>query len=129
VNVLKPHKRITVDTLLARGVSQHEIERRTGVDRKTIRRCARRMPGPNSPGVATGSALGAEQIPPLRPPADDGLLEPVAAAISVSACAAHRAWIERQVGLGRNAVSIFQDLVEVMASSISTTPSSDSSRR
>jgi hypothetical protein len=31
---------------------------------------------------------------------------------SVSACEVHRAWIEAQVVLGRNAVSIYQDLVE-----------------
>ena len=29
-----------------------------------------------------------------------------------SGCEPHRAWIEAQVGLGRNAVSIYQDLVE-----------------
>lgn len=38
VNVLKEHLRVTVETLPARGVSQREIERRTGVDRKTIQR-------------------------------------------------------------------------------------------
>jgi hypothetical protein len=38
VNVLKQHLRITAETLLANGASQREIERRTGVDRKTIRR-------------------------------------------------------------------------------------------
>jgi transposase len=36
VNVLKPHLRITIETLLQRGVSHREIARRTGVDRKTI---------------------------------------------------------------------------------------------
>ena len=40
LNVLKPHLQITIATLLARGESQHEIARRTGVDRKTIRRYA-----------------------------------------------------------------------------------------
>ena len=30
----------------------------------------------------------------------------------MSACEAHRAWIETQLGLGRNATSIYQDLVE-----------------
>lgn len=37
-DVLKPHLRTTIETLLARGVTQREIERRTGVDRKTIRK-------------------------------------------------------------------------------------------
>lgn len=31
---------------------------------------------------------------------------------NVSACAVHRDWIEAQVQLGRNAVSIYQELVE-----------------
>lgn len=98
MNVLKAHLRITVATLLAKGASQREIERRTGVDRKTIRRYAA-----NSPGVATGSAAEPDQTPPPRPPAPPG---------TTSACEAHRAFIESQVALGRNAVSIYQDLVE-----------------
>ncbi len=97
MNVLKSHLRITVETLLQNGASQREIERVTGVDRKTIRRYAAK-----SPGVATGSAVGDVQNPPPRPPA-----------LAVSACEAHRPWIEAQVRLGRNAMSIYQDLVEM----------------
>jgi len=96
---LKPELLTTIRTLLARGATQREIERFTGVDRKTIRRYQRAA---NSSGVATGSEPPAEQIPPPRPPA----------AATPSACEAHRAWIEVQVALGRNAVSIYQDLVE-----------------
>ena len=106
---MKAHLRITIQTLLGSGTSQHEIERRTGVDRKTIRRYARLFEA-NSPGVATGSApensaVLAVQTPPPRPPA-------LAPKIARSACAAHRTWIEAQVQLGRNAQSIYQDLVE-----------------
>jgi transposase len=97
LNVLKSHLRITLQTLLNNGTSQREIERVTGIDRKTIRRYAREA---NSPGVATGSEGQINQNPPPRPPA-----------LAVSACEAHRPWIEAQVQLGRNAVSIFQDLV------------------
>ena len=67
MNILKPQIRIAVHTLLAAGRSQREIERLTGVDRKTIRRLA------NSPTLAAGSvggeseALG-NQIPPPRSP-------------------------------------------------------------
>jgi len=99
VNVLKPHLHSTVATLLARGVSQHEIARITGVDRKTVRRYARAK----SPTLATGSEAGGLQIPPPRPPAPGG---------EASACEPFRAWIEQQVGLGRNAVAIYQDLVD-----------------
>ena len=51
MNVLKSHLRITIETLISCGVSHREIARRTGVDRKTIRRHAEQG---NSPGVATG---------------------------------------------------------------------------
>jgi transposase len=116
LNVLKPHLRITVETLLRQGRSQREIERITGVDRKTIRRYGR--PGEaaapaNSSGVATGSDgadRGTEgtENPPPRPPA-----RPPKEARS--ACEEHRAWIEKQLELGRNAQSIYQDLVESYA--------------
>jgi len=108
VNVLKSHLRITIDTLLKSGTSHRQIARRTGVDRKTIRAYAALLA--NSPGVATGSEEDPEQIPPPRPPAIEEA--PARAATSTSACEPQRAWIEAQVTLGRNAVSIYQDLVE-----------------
>jgi transposase len=107
LNVLKSHVRITIETLLRNGKSQREIERLTGVDRKTIRRYGKPS---NSPGVATGSAAGrtgvdAIETPPPRPPA----MVPKHAR---STCEEHREWIEAQAQLGRNAQSIYQDLVE-----------------
>lgn len=117
---MKPHLRTTVETLLARGVSQREIERRTGVDRKTIRRYARAA---KSPTPATGSEGQRVQNPPPWPPGPGGsgvaelaMAAPSEAspggALQASACEVHRKWIEDQVRLGRNAVSIYQDLVE-----------------
>ncbi len=105
---MKAHLRITIETLLKRGTGHREIKRRTGVDRKTIRRYAAVLA--NSPGVATGSDPGSGQTPPPRPPAPDGEARP--AWITPSACEPHRAWIESQVRLGRNAQSLYQDLVE-----------------
>jgi len=60
VNVLKSHLKSTVFTLLERKKSQREIERLTGVSRKTIRRYqalfeGRRAVAANSPMVTTGS--------------------------------------------------------------------------
>ena len=52
--------------------------------------------------MATGSPEVANQIPPPRPPAP-----PVQ-----SACEPHRSWIEQQVAQGRNAMAIYQDLVD-----------------
>ena len=111
MNVLKAHLRITIATLLASGTSQREIEKRTGVARKTIRRYARAA---NAPRVATGFSEPADQTPPPRPPAPEEVPvpAPVAVATTTSACEPHRAWIEAQVTLGRNAVSVYQELVE-----------------
>jgi transposase len=122
VNVLKPHLKTTVATLLASGTPQREIERRTGVDRKTIRALLRAMgsaPGveANSPTPATGPAGPVGQIPPPWPPAQAAAATPLASqpklpAHARSACAPHREWIEVQVRLGRNAVAIYQELVD-----------------
>jgi transposase/5S rRNA maturation endonuclease (ribonuclease M5) len=119
MNVLKPHLRTTVTTLLDKGVSQREINRKTGIDRKTIRRYGRiydLLPStdngvsksPTAEGVATGSGAQCGQNPPPRPPAlAEGLPKHAR-----SACEPHREWIEEQLRLGRNAMAIYQDLVE-----------------
>ena len=106
VNVLKPNQRATVITLLERSTPQREIARITGIDRKTIRSYHQRWLADisNSPGVATGSEAVATQIPPPWPPAR--------ASTSSSLCEVHREFIEAQLLLRRNAVSIYQDLVD-----------------
>jgi transposase len=100
VNVLKPHLRITLATLLGQNHSQREIERVTGIDRKTIRAYQRAglLADSNSPGVATGD----DQIPPPRPPTGS----------ATSRCESHREFIEAQLRLRRNATAIYQDLVD-----------------
>lgn len=112
---MKPHLQTTVWTLLEAGASQREIQRVTGIDRKTIRGYQKRFAtsaASNSPGVATGAA---QQIPPPWPPAS-GLASPLtavaAASASASACEPHRAFIEAQLRLRRNAMAIYQDLVD-----------------
>lgn len=127
MNVLHPNKKVAIITLLTNGISQREIERKVRVDRKTVRKYARieknkKQTGNDnskSPGVATGSEESVDQNPPPRPPAFQAF--PVSAstdedepipAHARSACEQHRPWIEEQVRLGRNAVSIYQDLVE-----------------
>lgn len=110
MNVLKPHLRITIETLHQHGATQREIERRTGVDRKTIRRY---LEAANSPRVATGSAGSAAEIPPPWPPALERGGAKATSPWTPSACEPHRGWIEAQVQLGRNAQSIYQDLVDL----------------
>lgn len=106
MNVLKPHLRTTIWTLLDAGASQRQIERVTGIDRKTIRAYQKRFAAAtaNSPGVATDPG----QIPPPRPPTPVTAI----AAASASACESHRCFIEAQLRLRRNAVAIYQDLVD-----------------
>ncbi len=106
VNVLKPNQRATVITLLERSTPQREIARITGIDRKTIRSYHQRWLADlsNSPGVATGSEAVATQISPPWPPAT--------ACTSSSLCEVHRDFIESQLLLRRNAMAIYQDLVD-----------------
>ncbi len=108
MNVLKPHKRTTIFTLLGLHKSQRDIERITGIDRKTIRSYQRLYEAlqPNSPGVATDPK---EQIPPPWPP----IGKPIAPALTTSKCTPHRAFIDAQLRLGRNAMAIYQDLVDL----------------
>ncbi len=131
MNVLQPNKKAAIITLLTNGVSQREIERKVRVDRKTIRKYARIAESKEqatgniakSPGVATDSGKSVAQNPPPRPPAQEASVsasellgdEYSIPAHARSACERHRLWIEEQVRLGRNAVSIYQDLVERFA--------------
>jgi DNA invertase Pin-like site-specific DNA recombinase len=74
MNVLKPALQTTIQTLLSKEISQREIERKTGIDRKTIRRYARLSDsqGPEgdnaskSPTPATGFYGRNAQACPLR---------------------------------------------------------------
>lgn len=109
MNVLKPHLQTTLSTLLESNTSHRQIERVTGIDRKTIRTYAKRMEElkvkANSSGVATGTPDGTpDQTPPPRPPA--------AAKSTTSICEPHREFIEAQLRFKRNYTAIYQDLVD-----------------
>ena len=119
MNVLKPHLTATIRTLLGKGISHRQINRTTGVDRKTIRKYDRLDSLPSSQGdfppksptvqeVATGADVEFGQNPPPRPPARESNSPKHAR----SACEPHRGWIEEQVRLGRNGMAIYQDLVQ-----------------
>ncbi len=45
MNVLKPNLKITIGTLLEKGLSQREISRKTGIHRRTIRRYCQEFQG------------------------------------------------------------------------------------
>ena len=103
MNVLKPHLQTTISTLLEASTSQRQIERVTGIDRKTIRSYHKRFDElkANSCMVATGTPV---QIPPPQPSAQVKL--------TASICEPHRAFIEAQLRLKRNYMAIYQDLVD-----------------
>jgi transposase len=120
MNVVSEYKQKSIEELVERGVGLREIARRLMVDRSTVRRVARQRAKPptpatgswdgenqNVPPLATGSGEPSEAKPPTRPP---GIIREKRGA--ESACAPYREWVEKQVDLGRNAVAIYQELVE-----------------
>lgn len=121
MNVLKPEKLVTMATLLKKNVSQREISRKVGIDRRTIRKYIQQNDfrslfdnndsSPPADVVATGQVKNQSQNPPPRPPAYSADTENIPFHAR-SACEPHRQWIEEQVRLGRNAMAIYQDLVE-----------------
>ncbi|MGH7707672.1 MAG: IS21 family transposase [Candidatus Binataceae bacterium] len=112
------NERESITGLLRLGWSERRIARETGFHRATIRRIAREASaGPPAPAtvpeVATdpgGGTLSAQKVATESRPGSPA--EAVADPRSRSVCEAHRAFIEAEVAKGRNAVAIYQDLVE-----------------
>jgi transposase len=102
-NVLKAHRKTELLTLVQAEHSFRDIEGRLGVRRETVSKYAREaglwpLSKPATPRceVATGS----------------GDLNAPISKQARSACEPWREWIIVEVGKGRNAMSIYQDLVE-----------------
>ena len=106
---MKPHLQTTIWTLLKGGATQREIERITSISRHTIRLYQRRFAADpaNCPGVATTDSPS--QTAPPRPPTS----APIVPSLALSKCESHRAFIDAQLRLGRNATAIYQDLVDL----------------
>lgn len=127
-NVLKTHKKTELLTLVRAEHSFRDIEERLGVRRETVSKYAREAglwpfskpatvsevatgfcdsvskPATPSPEVATGFG-GPNEVTP----------DAIKASIpkqARSACEPWREWITVEVGKGRNAMSIYQDMVE-----------------
>ena len=109
MNVLKPHLQTTIWTLLRNGATQREIARVTGISRHTIRGYQKQFASQGDagpPGATAGApAQTAPPWPPTRPPGS-------APSSITSACEPHRAFIESQLKLSRNATAVYQDLVD-----------------
>ena len=98
MNVLKQHLQTTISTLLESSTSQRQIERVTGIDRKTIRSYQKQFDEikANSSRVATGTP---DQITQPKPSAQVKL--------TASICEPYRAFIETQLRLKRNYMAIY----------------------
>jgi hypothetical protein len=110
MNELNVTERDTILGLLRLGWSQRRIQRETGHRRETIASygIAAGLLAPKPAKVATDPAAPID--PPM--PAARAPEAPTAAPRSRSNCEAHRVFIEAEVAKGRNAVAIYQDLVE-----------------
>ena len=111
MNRLSMDERQTIIWLLRLGWKQRWIARETGFHRATVRRVAGQLADAVSkrttaPEVATDSAVVA--VPKCTTPPEVA----TDSARSRSACEPHRAFIPAEVVKGRNAVAIYQDLVE-----------------
>ena len=114
MNELSVTEQDTILGLLGLGWSQRRIERETGHRRETIARygIAAGLIAPKPAKVATDSAMPARsetRSKPLVPLSEPG---PPPAQRSRSNCETHRPFIEAETAKGRNAVAIYQDLVE-----------------
>ena len=122
MNVFEAGQKSTIITLLKNGVGQREVHRKTNIDRKNDPKIRKRKwlftedsdLNSKSPTLATGTDCIISENPPPRPPVNSTSKEEKRAIPlhAGSACEPHREWIEKQVKLGRNAVAIYQDLVE-----------------
>lgn len=100
---MKPHLQTTIWTLLKARASQREIERVTGISRHTIRHYQKLFQSQNLTPHSEPSRTAIQTAPPWSPtptPVADSLCEP------------HRSFIEAQLRLKRNAMAIYQDLVD-----------------
>ena len=104
MNVLKLHLQTTIWTLLKAGSSQRQIERATGISRHTIRAYKEKFDSQNLDATADQVSGPIQTAPPWPP-------TPAAAAtkqlIGASICEPYRDYIEAQLRLKRNAMSIY----------------------
>lgn len=107
-NVLKVHRKESALTLVRAQHSFRDIEERLGICRGTVSK------------YAVEAGLWPPPKPATLKEVATGFLEPISkesATVTIpkqarSACQPHHDWIEGEVGKGRNAMSIYQDLVE-----------------
>jgi len=115
MNRLSMDERQTIIGLLRLKWPQRRIARETGFHRATIRRVALEFAA-GTAECTTPVAEVATDPEPAEEPADPKCTAPAEVATdssrSRSACEPYRGFIEAEAAKGRNAVAIYQDLVE-----------------
>ena len=109
MNVLKPHLQTTIWTLLKAGSTQRQIERATGISRHTIRAYKKKFDA-QIPDPSLDQASAPIQTAPPWPPTPG--TAPTEQLPGASICEPYRDYIETQLRLKRNAMAIYQDLVD-----------------
>jgi len=112
VNVLKLHLQTTIWTLLKAGSTQRQIERATGISRHTIRAYKKKFDSQNLDASADQANAPVQTAPPWPPTPPAVLAAPAEQLTSASICEPYRDYIEAQLRLKRNAMAIYQDLVD-----------------
>ena len=116
MNALSHQKKEEILILIRLGYSFREIAKKLCVNRGTVSQCAQA----NGMSPIKGCKGGGEEVPStsssslIEPPHSQEpqlLIKPLSP-YHQSACEPHRDWIEKQLDLGRNGMSIYQDLVE-----------------
>ena len=108
-NALKTHKKAALLTLVRAGHSFRDIEEKLGIRRETSSKYAKEAGLWPYPKAATVSPEVATGFCPSSAPSEAKSSIPKHAR---SSCSPWHEWIAGEVGKGRNAMSIYQDLVE-----------------
>ena len=106
---MKPHLQTTIWTLLKAGSTQRQIERATGISRHTIRAYKKKFDA-QIPDPSLDQASAPIQTAPPWPPTPG--TAPTEQLPGASICEPYRDYIESQLRLKRNAMAIYQDLVD-----------------
>jgi hypothetical protein len=109
VNVLKLHLQTTIRSLLKAGSTQRQIERVTGISRHTIRAYKKKFDSQNLDASADQASAPVQTAPPWPPIPPSAPAEQLTGA---SICEPYRDYVEAQLRLKRNVMSICQDLVD-----------------
>ena len=106
MNVLKLHLQTTIWTLLKAGSTQRQIERATGISRHTIRAYKKQFDSQSPDSSADHSSAPIQTAPPWPPAPSTEQLS------GTSICEPYRDYVQAQLRLKRNAMAIYQDLVD-----------------